>query len=272
MSKSNSRKFEIVITAGCFNHIHLGHVYYLTQAARYGHRLYVIVTNDHNNRKKNALAADQRIKNLLNLKITSQIITGHATEFKQLLAKINPSIICLGYDQVLPKQLNQWVEKNQVKIIKIPKLANYHKAANKFIARIVPGKNRSRYFLLKKTYQKKLKTLTKNKIYPGTLNLSVSCQNISKLLIKKPGRSIAEFTQNGKIFGGFDLRPVKLRLLNPGSTPQKLFPLESTQTINCWAIFPHQSSHQTNIIEIIHQQKITQQYRLKNHDLLELIT
>lgn len=113
-----ANKIIRVLAGGCFNKIHPGHIYFLKKAKSLG-KLFVVLTNDKNNRKPYAIPAKIRKKNMEKLKIADNIIIGDEKDFTKIVNKIKPSFIALGYDQKLPKDI--W----GFRIIKIPKHGRY---------------------------------------------------------------------------------------------------------------------------------------------------
>lgn len=107
-----------VLTGGCFNKIHPGHKYLLKKAKALGF-LVIVLTNDKNNKKKNAIPAQQRKKNLEKLNIADKIVVGDEKNFMKVVKKEKPNIIILGYDQKLP------VPKAKLKGIVVKKFRRY---------------------------------------------------------------------------------------------------------------------------------------------------
>jgi len=109
---------EKVLTGGCFNKLHPGHKYLLKKAKSFGY-LIVVLTNDKNNKKKNAIPAKLRKQNLEKLKIADKIVIGHPSDFMKVVKKEKPDIIVLGYDQKLP------VKKSDIKGIVVKRFKKY---------------------------------------------------------------------------------------------------------------------------------------------------
>ncbi|MBD3244716.1 MAG: DUF120 domain-containing protein [Candidatus Moranbacteria bacterium] len=260
-----------VICSGTFNFIHLGHVFFLKTARNLGDSLTIILTHDKNNLKKNALNIQKRIQNLKNLKIKAEIVEGEKDNYQKLLNKINPDLICLGYDQTLPPQLQNFVEKKQIKIKQLPKLKNYKKAKNKILGRIFSAKGRGAFFLKKPGYQKRLKKLLKKEIFPGTLNVSLCKQNISELLKNKEKLSVVSFEQYGKIYGGLKIYKVKLLIYKDLLKPDSRFIIKQKTNLKAWLVSAEKSSHQPNIVEIIHPKNLRKTHNLKDDQLVEIV-
>jgi len=91
-----------VLVGGCFNKIHQGHIYFLTEAKKKGNHLSVILTHDDNNKKEYAIDYEKRKLNLEKLKIADEIVKGDIHDFKKLVDRLKPDIIVLGHDQKMP--------------------------------------------------------------------------------------------------------------------------------------------------------------------------
>ncbi len=64
--------------------------------------LVVLLSNDANNRKHNAVPAKQRKKYVEALGIADKVVIGDAKIFAQAMRREKPDILVLGYDQKLP--------------------------------------------------------------------------------------------------------------------------------------------------------------------------
>jgi len=92
---------------GTFDHLHPGHLSYLSQAGVFGDELIVVVARDENVlRGKGRLPQEneeirlQKVADAIReLKINSRVILGNKTDRWQLLRELRPAFICLGYDQ-----------------------------------------------------------------------------------------------------------------------------------------------------------------------------
>jgi FAD synthetase len=253
-----------IIAGGCFNRLHLGHLYFFLKAKEYGGKLTLILTHDKNNFKKNKLKAVYRKKNLENLALIDEILIGDALNYLKTIRKIKPDLIVLGYDQKLPKQIEDYVEKKSVKVVRLAKLKNYKKQPNSFLAKIVSGKKKGAYFMSLAGYKENLLQIFGKKFFPGTLNLSVSSFGFDffKLLNRDKLINIAEFEEHGKIYGGILIYPCQLKIPD--------FKNFSFKKFKAWVVFPKKSGHQKNIIEIIHPFNLKAKYGLKNSDIIEI--
>jgi FAD synthetase len=123
----------IVLASGVFDLLHLGHVKFLEEAKHAGGKntkLVVIIARDNTieriKGKKPIIPENQRRALVESLKVVDIAILGLETlDIKQVITKIKPNIIALGYDQ---KQMINDVETYlkthnnlSIKIVKIGK-------------------------------------------------------------------------------------------------------------------------------------------------------
>jgi len=91
-----------VMVFGTFDIIHPGHLNFLRQAKRYG-KLIVIISRDETVKELKGRAPihneNQRLKKIRKLDIAEQVILGSIKSKYELIKKIKPDVICLGYDQ-----------------------------------------------------------------------------------------------------------------------------------------------------------------------------
>jgi len=124
-SNQKPKKKTIILCGGTFNKIHPGHEYFLKRSKSFGNKLYVVIANDKNNKKPNAISAKIRKKQLEKLKIADKIIVGYADRWERVLDKFKPDIVTLGYDQKMNKEFTEEIRKRGIKIIKIKKFGDY---------------------------------------------------------------------------------------------------------------------------------------------------
>jgi FAD synthetase len=111
-----------VMVFGSFDEIHPGHIYFLKNAKKYGTELIVILGRDKTITElkgKPKYSEKERKNHLLSTKIADKILLGNLKNKYKVIEKINPDIICLGYDQI------HFLDnlKNQLKKMKIdPKI------------------------------------------------------------------------------------------------------------------------------------------------------
>jgi FAD synthetase len=126
------KKHTIVLASGVFDLLHLGHVRFLEEAKKAGGKdaeLIVIVARDNTIRKRKGMkpimSEDQRRALVESLKVVDEAILGYENfNMDQVIDKIKPDIIAMGYDQ---KDMTDTVEKTvakrglSIKIVKIDK-------------------------------------------------------------------------------------------------------------------------------------------------------
>ncbi|MBS3056887.1 MAG: adenylyltransferase/cytidyltransferase family protein [Candidatus Aenigmarchaeota archaeon] len=110
-----------VLCGGKFNAFHKGHEYFLKKCKSCGDKLVVVLAHDSRNKVPYAKPAEIRKKILEKTGIPDKIIIGSPENFSKTVEKIRPDVICLGYDQKLPKIKNQ----RAIKIIRIKKYGSY---------------------------------------------------------------------------------------------------------------------------------------------------
>jgi len=123
--KKDIQSIELrVATFGTFDVFHRWHIYYLESAKRYGTSLHTIIARDSTverikwfTPKDNEL---QRQKNVQDSDICDSVILGDTHDPLIPLQKIQPHIICLGYDQKsFPKQLDEYVTSTWIQIVRM---------------------------------------------------------------------------------------------------------------------------------------------------------
>ncbi|MDZ7798775.1 MAG: adenylyltransferase/cytidyltransferase family protein [Patescibacteria group bacterium] len=119
------KKEKKVLVFGTFDHLHPGHQYFLKKAKSLGNRLMVVLARDKNVKKikgqKPSQNEKQRLIKIKNLDFVDQVFLGqdNLNHKYDIIKKIKPDIIALGYDQKnftqdLPKYIN-----NKTKIIRL---------------------------------------------------------------------------------------------------------------------------------------------------------
>ena len=92
-----------VLVFGTFDFIHPGHKYFFRQAKKCGDFLIAVVTRDMNVKKqKDRFPVNDekiRLQNVKKLKIVNKALLGERTISYNLIKKIKPDVICIGYDQ-----------------------------------------------------------------------------------------------------------------------------------------------------------------------------
>ena len=127
-------KRKVVLASGVFDLLHLGHVRFLEEAKRLGDenaKLIVIIARDSTVEKtkgrKPIMSEDQRRALVESLKVVDEAVLGYEDlDIGDVIGKIKPDIIALGYDQTdIKKGVKSYVAKHKVsvEIVKIGKFA-----------------------------------------------------------------------------------------------------------------------------------------------------
>ena len=97
-----------VMCAGTFDIIHPGHLYYLSEAKKYGDKLIVVVARDETSKNfkgsKPVHNEKDRLEAVRMLKIVDEAVLGNEGNIFDIIEKVKPDVICLGYDQKVQKQ------------------------------------------------------------------------------------------------------------------------------------------------------------------------
>ena len=125
-------KKTVVLASGVFDLLHLGHVKFLEEAKKAGGKnaeLIVIIAKDstveQNKGRKPIMPEDQRRALVESLKVVDEAVLGYENlDIGEVIEKIKPDIIALGYDQEkMAKNVQTYVDKHKlnVKVVKIGK-------------------------------------------------------------------------------------------------------------------------------------------------------
>ena len=109
-----------VMCAGTFDTIHPGHLFYLSEAKKYGNKLIVVVARDDTSQsfkgKKPVHNEKERLEAVRMLKIVDKAVLGRHGNIFDIIKEIKPDVICLGYDQNVQKQqLEDELKKRGIK-------------------------------------------------------------------------------------------------------------------------------------------------------------
>ena len=109
-----------VMCAGTFDIIHPGHLYFLSEAKKYGDKLIVVVARDETSEKvkgkKPQRNERERLEQIRTLEIVDEAVLGKQGNIFDIIEEIKPSVICLGYDQkVLKQDLEDELKKRNIK-------------------------------------------------------------------------------------------------------------------------------------------------------------
>ena len=108
------KRTKKAIVFGTFDIIHDGHLDFFQQAkekAGPGSRLVVVVARDINVEKvkgrKPVNNEEQRLKAVKSIEMVDEAVLGDAWDRLKIIEKLKPDIICLGYDQEAPENLEE---------------------------------------------------------------------------------------------------------------------------------------------------------------------
>tara|TARA_Y100001935_G_scaffold207986_1_gene177419 strand:+ start:652 stop:1086 length:435 start_codon:yes stop_codon:yes gene_type:complete len=135
-----------VMAVGVFDLLHAGHLHYLEQARALGNHLTVVVAHDDTVRARKhepVTNHDLRKRMVEGLKPVDAVIIGNSPDVSifEILPKVNPDIIALGYDQEHAedsiKQKLQELGHGQINVTRVDGLSDDLDGTRKIIARIL---------------------------------------------------------------------------------------------------------------------------------------
>jgi len=111
---------KLVMCAGTFDIVHPGHLYFLSEAKKFGDKLVVIVARDETSErmkgKKPSHNEKERMEQVRSLEIVDKAVLGNKGNIFEIIEEIKPNVICLGYDQkVLKQELEDELKKRNIK-------------------------------------------------------------------------------------------------------------------------------------------------------------
>jgi FAD synthetase len=118
-------KPKIVLASGVFDLLHLGHVRFLEEAKRAGGadaKLVVVIARDSTvekmKGKKPIMSQNERQALVQSLKVVDEAVVGfEGLEIGEVIGKINPDIIALGYDQAqMESEVKDYLAKHKLPI------------------------------------------------------------------------------------------------------------------------------------------------------------
>jgi FAD synthetase len=99
-----------ILVSGTFDDLHPGHLFLLNEASKRG-ELWVIVGRDRNVQTFKGRAPlqteDHRKKAIEDAFPQAHVVLGDASDFLKPVREIQPDLILLGYDQILPPSIKQ---------------------------------------------------------------------------------------------------------------------------------------------------------------------
>lgn len=103
---SAAKKAKRVLVFGCFDLLHLGHLFFFERAKRAGGRgakLFVVVARDSNaaraKGRKPFFDENERKKLLSGLRVVDEVILGGKKDLFRILRELRPDVVVLGFDQ-----------------------------------------------------------------------------------------------------------------------------------------------------------------------------
>ena len=135
-----------VLAVGVFDLLHAGHLHYMEQAKSLGDHLVVVVAHDDTVRKRKhepVTGQDLRRRMVEGLKPVNEAVIGNPPEVPifDILPKVNPDIIALGYDQEhAEERIRISLEERglgHIKVVRVEGLTEDLDGTRKIIARIL---------------------------------------------------------------------------------------------------------------------------------------
>ena len=135
-----------VMAVGVFDLLHAGHLHYMEQAKSLGDHLVVVVAHDDTVRKRKhepVTGQDLRRRMVEGLKPVNEAVIGNPPEVPifDILPKVNPDIIALGYDQEhaeesISRKLRE-LGYQGIEVVRVEGLSEDLDGTRKIIARIL---------------------------------------------------------------------------------------------------------------------------------------
>ncbi|MFA5413806.1 MAG: adenylyltransferase/cytidyltransferase family protein [Patescibacteria group bacterium] len=130
-----------VMVFGTFAILHPGHLYFFREARKYGDKLIVVIARDATVKKIKGFLPkiDERARQEMvsAIKFVDKAVLGDKIDWYKIILKYKPDAICLGYDQVSPKNFKEelWRRGVSAKIFRLksykPKKYKSSKILNK---------------------------------------------------------------------------------------------------------------------------------------------
>ncbi len=148
LSEKGREKITIIVCGGVFDILHLGHVFFLEKAKKFGDMLIVIVARDstviRNKGRKPIIPEKQRVKMVNYLKPVDLAVLGKENDYIEIIEEINPDIIVFGPDQeVLEAELKEKLKERgiNVKVEKIKERLNSPLTSTREILKKITERN-----------------------------------------------------------------------------------------------------------------------------------
>ena len=116
-----------VMATGTFDLLHMGHIYFLSEAKKLGDTLAVVVATDSTVRRlkhEPVTPEKMRVDLIKELKLVDEAYLGHEDDMYDIVEEIKPDVIALGFDQVhdeikIKKDLKK--RKMDVRVVRLAK-------------------------------------------------------------------------------------------------------------------------------------------------------
>ncbi len=133
------------MASGTFDLLHMGHIYYLKEAKKLGDELVVVVACDATVRKMKhepVTPEKMRVNIIKELQIVDQVFLGKEDDMFEIVEKIQPDIIAIGYDQIPDEEkLKEELKKREIEaeIVRLKKCAGVEdlNGTRRIIAKII---------------------------------------------------------------------------------------------------------------------------------------
>ncbi|MHB8585617.1 MAG: adenylyltransferase/cytidyltransferase family protein [Thermoplasmatota archaeon] len=133
-----------VLAVGVFDLLHLGHVHYLTEAAKLGDELVVVVATDRSVRGRKhepVLPQEMRCALVAALKPVTRAVVGHEEDHYLTVEEQRPNVIALGYDDYhRVEEVKSELRKRgmgDIEVVRVPKFENDLGGSRRIIRRIL---------------------------------------------------------------------------------------------------------------------------------------
>ncbi|MFO8077435.1 MAG: adenylyltransferase/cytidyltransferase family protein [Thermoplasmatota archaeon] len=133
------------MASGTFDLLHMGHIYYLKEAKKLGDELVVVVACDATVRKMKhepVTPEKMRVNIIKELQVVDQVFLGKEDDMFEIVEKIQPDIIAIGYDQIPDEEkLKEELKKRgiEAEIVRLKKCAGVEdlNGTRRIIAKII---------------------------------------------------------------------------------------------------------------------------------------
>jgi FAD synthetase len=132
-----------VMASGVFDILHSGHLHYLEEARSLGDELFVVVATDATVRKRKhepITPEKMRVELVQALKPVDKAILGAEGDIYEIVRKIEPDVIALGYDQAFDEhKLEKELRKRGLKarVVRLSKHEDDLNGTRKIIQKVV---------------------------------------------------------------------------------------------------------------------------------------